>query len=92
LKKKESRATALYGMAVELNIERMAEDGDRYACTCIGRMYRRTSYKHYSTASKIVLQSSGARLGWNGIAKQQNKAVLMRNVILERCMRMNGAF
>ena len=52
VEKKESRAIALYGMAVELNIERMAEDGDRYACTCIGRMYRRTSYKHYSTTVK----------------------------------------
>ena len=30
----------------------MAEDGDRYACVCIGRMYRRTSYKHYSTTVK----------------------------------------
>ena len=52
VEKKESRATALYGMAVELNIEGMAEDGDRYACVCIGRMYRRTSYKHYSLAVK----------------------------------------
>ena len=39
-------------MAVELNIEGMAEDGDRYACTCLGEMYHRTSYKHYSTAVK----------------------------------------
>ena len=37
---------------MELNIEGMAEAGDRYACVCIGRMYRRTSYKHYSTAVK----------------------------------------
>ena len=37
-------------MAVELNIEGMAKDGDRYACTFLGEMYHRTSYKHYSTA------------------------------------------
>ena len=51
----------LYEMAVELNIEGMAKDGDRYACTCLGEMYHRTSYKHYSTASKMVSQSSGVR-------------------------------
>ena len=39
VEKKESRATALYGMAKELNIEGIAEDGDRYACTRLGEMY-----------------------------------------------------
>ena len=35
----ESRATALYKMAVDSNIERMAEVDDRYAQACLGRMY-----------------------------------------------------
>ena len=29
----------MYRKAVDINIERMAEDGDKYACTCLGEMY-----------------------------------------------------
>ena len=29
----------MYRKAVDLNIERMAEDGDKYACTYIGWLY-----------------------------------------------------
>ena len=72
VEKKEGRATALYGMAVEFNIEEIAEDGDRYACVCIGRMYRRTSYKHYSTAVKWFRKSAE-----QGYADAQFNLVIM---------------
>ena len=36
----ESEANEFYRMAVDLDIERMAEDGDKYAQTCLGQMYR----------------------------------------------------
>ena len=36
----ESKANEFYQMAVDLDIERMAEDGDKYAQTCLGQMYR----------------------------------------------------
>ncbi len=39
VEKNESRANELYRMAVDLNIERMAEDGDKYACSCLAAMY-----------------------------------------------------
>ncbi len=35
-----SRANEFYLKALDLNIEGMAEDGDQYACTCLGEMYR----------------------------------------------------
>ena len=37
--KNKSRASALYEKAVYSNIEGMAENGDRYACVCLGWMY-----------------------------------------------------
>ena len=40
VRKNRSKAIALYKLAVDLNIEGMAEAGDRYACACIGWMYR----------------------------------------------------
>ena len=39
VKMNQWRAYELYRKAVDLNIEQMAENGDRYACTCLGEMY-----------------------------------------------------
>ena len=36
----ERGANEFYRMAVDLDIERMAEDGDKYAQTCLGQMHR----------------------------------------------------
>ena len=36
----ESEANEFYRLAVDLDIERMAEDGDKYAQTCFEQMYR----------------------------------------------------
>ena len=40
VEKNERRANDLYRRAVDLNIERMAEDGDKYAIACLGWMYQ----------------------------------------------------
>jgi len=39
VEKNQWRANELYRKAVDLNIEQMAEDGDTYACSCLGDMY-----------------------------------------------------
>ncbi len=36
----ESEANEFYRMAVDLDIERMAKDGDKYAKTCLEQMFR----------------------------------------------------
>ena len=50
----ENKANEFYRMAVDLDIERMAEDGDKYAQTCLGQMYRygRGVDENYSSALK----------------------------------------
>jgi len=40
VEKNQNRAKAFYRKAVDLDIEEMAEAGDKYACTCLGEMYR----------------------------------------------------
>ena len=40
VKMKQWRAYELYRKAVDLNIEQMAENGDKYACACLGWMYK----------------------------------------------------
>ena len=39
VEKNERRANELYRKAMDINIERMAEDGNQYACVCLGVMY-----------------------------------------------------
>ena len=39
VEKNRRRANELYRKAMHINIERMAEDGDKCACTCLGEMY-----------------------------------------------------
>ena len=78
--KNESRANEFYRKALELDIEEMAEAGDKYACTCLGEMYR------YGNGVDQITQ-----LPWNGIAKQRSKAMLLLNIILEICIIMDTA-
>ncbi len=40
VEKNESRANKFYRNALDLDIEGMAEAGHKYACTCLGEMYR----------------------------------------------------
>jgi len=60
VEKIEIRAIALYQWAVDLDIERMAEAGDRYACACLGWMYHhgRGVDENYSTAVKWIRKAA----------------------------------
>ena len=65
VEKNKSRATALYEMAVELDIKRMAENGDKYACTCLGRMHRH---------GRGVIENYPKALKWYRKAAEQGHA------------------
>ena len=86
VEKSKSRAKALYRRAVDLDIEGMAEAGDRFACTCLGEMYEdgQGVDQNYSTAVKWFrkaaeqgyadAQSSLGRMYENGLGVDENES------------------
>ncbi len=71
VEKNESRATALYKMAMDLDIEEMAEDDDKYACACLGWMY------HYGRG---VDKNDSTALKWYRKAAEQGHADAQSNL------------
>jgi len=63
----------MYGNSIELNIEKTAEAGDRYSCSCLGEMYVcgdgvHDNYELFN--SKCI-----------GAAKQRSKAMMILSLI-----------
>jgi len=89
VEKNFTRAIALYEMAVDLDIERMAEDGDRYAQACLGRMYHygrgvdenhSLAVKWFRKAAEQGYAEAQFSLGWmyqfgEGVDKNHSRAV-----------------
>ena len=85
----ESRASALYEKVVHSNIEGMAENGDRYACMCLGCMYHSgrwvdrndsTAVKWFRTAAEQGHADAQFMLGrmyknGRGVTKNNSTAV-----------------
>ena len=71
VEKNKSKAIALYKMAVELNIEGMAENGDKYACAYLGWMYRH---------GRGVIENCSKAVKWLRKAAEQGHADAQSNL------------
>ena len=69
--KNERRANELYRKAVDINIEQMVEDGDQYACACLGWMYEN---------GKGVDQNDSTAVEWYRKAAEQGHADAQYNL------------
>ena len=71
VEKKESRANAFYRKAVDLDIEGMAEGGDKYAQACLGWMYQ---------FGKVVDKNDLTAVKWYRKAAEQGYAIAQNHL------------